>query len=75
MLTPADMLAVAYCMRHASMTLTEVGFHSCYLGSEELQVLSSYPLWNVKRLRCVSTCELITLYSNTLPTHSVSKEF
>ena len=59
-LTPADMLAVAYCMQNASMTLTEVGFHSCHLGGEELQVLSSecsYPLTNMKRLRCVFTCE------------------
>ena len=57
-LTPADMLSVAYCMRNASMSLTELSFESCYLGSEELQVLTSecfYPLMNVKRLRCVST--------------------
>ena len=56
-LTPADMLAIAFVMRNASVSLAEISFESCYLGSEELQVLTSecsHPLMNVKRLRCVS---------------------
>jgi len=59
-LTPADMLAVAYCVRNASTSLTELTFQSCYLDREDLQVLMSecsYPLLNVKHLRCVSRSE------------------
>ena len=53
-LTPTDSVAVAYCIQNALDTLTKVGFHSCYLGGEELQVLTSeccHPLVNVKCLR------------------------
>ena len=53
-LTPVDSVAVAYCMQNALYTLTKVGFQSCYLGDEELQVLTSecsHPLVNVKCLR------------------------
>ena len=55
-LTPADMLAVAYCLRNASTSLTELSFQSCYLDREDLQVLTSecsYPLMNITCLRCV----------------------
>ena len=53
-LTPTDSVAVAYCMQNACNALAKVGFHSCYLGDEELQVLTSecrHPLVNVKCLR------------------------
>ena len=55
-LTSADMLAVAYCLRNASTSLTELSFQSCYLDREDLQVLTSecsYPLMNITCLRCV----------------------
>jgi len=61
-LTPADMLAVAYCMRNASTSLTELSFQSCYLDREDLQVLMSecsYPLVNINCLRCVSRSESV----------------
>ena len=53
-ITPADSLAISYCMKNAVSLLEEVCLDSCYLGDDELQVLisgCSIPLTNVKCLR------------------------
>ena len=53
-ITPADSLAVSYCMKNAVTLLEEVSLDSCYLGDDELRVLTSgcsVPLTNVKCLR------------------------
>ena len=53
-ITPADSLAVSYCMKNAVTLLEEVSLESCYLGDDELRVLTSgcsVPLTNVKCLR------------------------
>ena len=53
-ITPADSLAVSYCMKNAVTLLEEVSLDNCYLGDDELRVLTSgcsVPLTNVKCLR------------------------
>lgn len=53
-ITPADSLAISYCMKNAVSLLEEVCLDSCYLGDDEMQVLisgCSIPLTNVKCLR------------------------
>ena len=53
-ITPADSLAISYCMKNAVSLLEEVCLDSCYLGDDELQVLisgCSIPLTKVKCLR------------------------